>query len=301
MKMIIFAVLQLFLTTAVVHAQQKAVTQDGRTVLLYSSGTWVYADQKVNKEPYSFKHLEIPKVGNRDLVVHHTGFTLSYNEKHEQASWVAYVLTKEETLSGQERTDRFLEDTLVSSGTADDLDYKGTGYDRGHLAPAADMGWSATSMRESFYYSNMSPQLPGFNRGVWKRLEELVRFWAVNYDSVYIITGPVLEDDLPAIGHNHVSIPRYYYKAILRHRMEGWEGIGFVLPHASSSHSLKNFAVSLDSVESITGLDLFIQLPDEMEERIENTVNMKAWQWSRTKVPEYDHKTSTRREHKVRY
>jgi endonuclease G len=90
------------------------------------------------------------------------------------------------------RKDNFRSDPKVKTGSAALSDYKGSGYDRGHLAPAADFKWSATAMSESFYMSNMSPQVPGFNRGIWKNIESTVRNWAVENDEIYIVTGPVL-------------------------------------------------------------------------------------------------------------
>jgi endonuclease G len=159
--------------------------------------------------------LQIPAVKSTDEIVTHTAYILSYNEDHEQANWVAYVLTANETNSASnERTNRFFPDPLVKTKSASTVDYEGSGYDRGHLAPAEDMAWSSTTMKESFYYSNMSPQVPAFNRGVWKRLEELVRYWSTVYDSIYIVTGPVLTNNLPTIGPDKVSVPEYYYKAI---------------------------------------------------------------------------------------
>lgn len=154
------------------------------------------------------KGLEIPKTSSsKDRIIKKTGFSLLYNESHEQAEWVAYQLTKSETNSVFERTDNFMVDPMVKTGSAVAADYQGSGYDRGHLAPAGDMGWSAASMTESFYYSNMSPQLPAFNRGIWKRLEEQVRTWAIDYDTLYVVTGPVLQMGLPKIGPNEVSVP----------------------------------------------------------------------------------------------
>src|SRR5574344_20414 len=146
--------------------------------------------------------LEMPKVEPDDQIVKHSAYTLSYSEPHEQAEWVAYVLTKSHIQKNVDRTDKFMSDYSVTTGSASDNDYKKSGYDRGHLAPAADMAWDAQAMKESFYYSNMSPQLPGFNRGVWKRLEELVRDWAYQYDTLFVTTGPVLSDNLPVIGAN---------------------------------------------------------------------------------------------------
>ncbi|MFZ2430714.1 MAG: DNA/RNA non-specific endonuclease, partial [Lutibacter sp.] len=197
---------------------------------------------------------------------------------------VAYELTKEKTNKKWERTDKFLTDPKVKTGTANNKDYSGSGYDRGHLAPASDMGWSETSMLESFYYSNMSPQEPGFNRGIWKRLEELVRTWAIDNESIYVVTAPILTTGLVAIGKNKVSIPKYFYKVILDYREPSIKGIGFIIPNGSSSESLQFYAVSIDSVQKFTGIDFFPSLPDEQENIIESALNLKYWNWKSSNI-----------------
>lgn len=227
------------------------------------------------------KGLEIPKINpSKDKIIKKTGFSLLYNESHEQAAWVAYQLTQSETRSMYDRTDNFMVDPMVKTGSATALDYQGSGYDRGHLAPAGDMGWSAASMAESFYYSNMSPQVPAFNRGIWKRLEEQVRDWAVQYDTLYVATGPVLQTSLPTIGPNAVSIPRWYYKVILDYSEPGIKGIAFVMPNLGSKLKLQEYAVSIDSVERLTGLDFFPLLEDSQEQQIEQWVCLPCWTWA---------------------
>lgn len=225
------------------------------------------------------KNLELPACEPGDHVVKHTGYTLGYNNHHKQAAWVAYVLTEKETIKAIERGNNFRPDPDVPAGTADDIDYKGSGYDRGHLAPAADMGWCKTAMQESFYYSNMSPQEPGFNRGIWKRLEELVRNWAIEYDSICIVTGPILTPDLPKIGIHNVSVPKHYYKVILDYTGDEVKGIGFILPNSSSSAPLSSFALPINNVETITNIDFFPRLPDDQEESIESSCIISAWKW----------------------
>jgi endonuclease G len=223
--------------------------------------------------------LEIPKTKNWDKIISHTGYSLLYNEKYKQANWVAYELTKEETNKIVERSNKFISDPKVKSVNAFDKDYKGSGYDRGHLAPAADMGWSATTMTESFYYSNMSPQQPGFNRGIWKKLEELVRTWAIENKAVYVVTGPVLAKGLSTIGYNKIAVPNYYYKVILDYQKPNIKGIGFILPNESSKSLLQNYAVSIDSVEKVTGIDFFYLLKDQEENLIEKELCINCWSW----------------------
>ena len=228
------------------------------------------------------QHLEIPFCREGEQVITHTGYTLSYNETFEQANWVAYELTAQETQKAFDRTNKFLVDPAISTGSATDADYKKSGYDRGHLAPAADMGWSSTTMIESFYFSNMSPQLPGFNRGIWKNLESLVRSWANENESIYVVTGPVFTNGMSTIGANQVAIPNYYYKVILDYQEPSLKGIGFILPNASSSLPLQHFAVSIDSVEKVTGIDFFHLLEDKQEALLEKTVCTPCWSWKST-------------------
>ena len=225
-------------------------------------------------------HPELPKVCKGDVVISHVGYSFLYKEEYEQSSWVAYELTKEETAKAFERTNRFMPDPAVSTLTANNADYAGSGYDKGHLAPAADMGWSATAMAESFYFSNMSPQVPGFNRGIWKKLEELVRSWAIENNSLLIVTGPVLKKGLKTIGPDHVSVPELYYKIILDNHEPGIKGIAFLIPNASQSAGLQSFVVSIDSVERVTGIDFFPHFQNE--DQIEKTSSVEQWTWTRT-------------------
>lgn len=223
------------------------------------------------------KKIEIPAIDKGDVIIYHKGYSLSYKESHEQAEWVAYMLCKTRLNSVAKRSNRFIVDPKVKTGTAADSDYSKSGYDRGHLAPAADMGWSAITMNESFYYSNMSPQLPGFNRGIWKKLEEKLRNWAAIYDTLYIATGPILDKTFPTIGTNKVSIPEYYYKVIVD--LKGKKGIGFIIPNKSSSLPLTKFAVSIDSVEAATSIDFFPKIENALENKIEQKICLPCWIW----------------------
>ena len=232
---------------------------------------------------FAQKHLELPAISKEDEIVHHKGYTLSYNEKYEQANWVAYELTREETDKSFERTNKFLPDPLVHTGSATDADYASSGYDRGHLAPAADMGWSQETMYESFYFSNMSPQTPSFNRGIWKHLEEMVREWAIEYDTLYIATGPVFEGEMPVIGPNKVAVPPFYYKAILTKSDGHYQAIGFILPNEASSANLSDFAVSVDSVEHKTHINFFASMEDAQEEKVEHNLCVSCWTWNKSK------------------
>jgi endonuclease G len=132
-------------------------------------------------------------------------------------------------------------------------------------------------MSESFLMSNMSPQIPAFNRGIWKKLETNVREWAKINNEIYIVTAGILEDSLLTIGTNKVAIPRYYYKVILDYKLPEYKAIAFVLPNEGSKQSVFDFAVSIDSVEHLTGIDFFPALPDSLEEELESHFYIDKW------------------------
>ena len=222
---------------------------------------------------------ENPKVLLNEEIIKHSGFTLSYNENYEQASWVAYELTADELIKRVKRSDYYKKDGKVSTGSALPSDYTKSGYDKGHLAPAADLSWSKASMSESFYMSNMSPQKPGFKRGVWKKLEGYVRQWAYDNGSIYVVSGGVLKSIDQFIGASNVGVPKYYYKVILDYNGPEKKGIGFILPNQSSSKKLQLFAVSIDKVEAITGIDFFHSLPDKEESLLESQFNVNQWRF----------------------
>jgi|TARA_B100001057_G_C22600769_1_gene852700 endonuclease G len=208
-------------------------------------------------------------------IIRHKYYTLSYNEDHEQANWVHYRLNPTFLNGTTPRINSFKVDPNVSTKSAELSDYKGSGYDRGHLAPAGDMKYSKESMIESFFMSNMSPQNPSFNRGIWRKLEEAIRRWGKKIE-IYIATAGVLNiKSLGSIGRNKVTIPSKYYKVL--YSPEKNSMIGFLLPNIGSSSELKSFIVSVDSIESITGIDFFHELPDEIENKLESEIKLKDW------------------------
>ncbi|GAB4093475.1 DNA/RNA non-specific endonuclease [Flaviaesturariibacter terrae] len=254
--------------------------------LLLRKGAGRHADEP-GAVPLSGR-LELPAARNGDAPLPHHGYTVGFRSDYHQAAWVAYLLTAAEVREAKApRTNNFRVDPAIPEGGADGSDYEGSGYDRGHLAPAEDLSYSPRSMSESFYYSNMSPQVPAFNRGVWKRLEELVRYWAAIYDSLYIVSGPVLEPELHVIGPHQLPVPQEYYKVVLQYGQHGVKGIGFLLRNEPSAATLRSFAVPIDSVERITGIDFYPRLPDDQEVQIERSVDLEKWRWTRKKEPAY--------------
>lgn len=224
---------------------------------------------------------EIPRLKEKrqEQVIRHEGYTVSYNSEYRIANWVAYELTATEAKSKKtERSNKFVSDPQVKGATAMNEDYTRSGYDRGHLAPAGDMKWSAKAMRESFYLSNICPQKPKLNRGIWKDLEEQCRLWALDNGSLLIVTGPVITGDMKRLGKNKVAIPKSFYKVLCYYTEKGYKGIGFLFENRDyKDNSLKSMVIPIDSVEKVTGIDFFPSIPDDQEKEMEATVDWSSW------------------------
>ncbi len=208
-------------------------------------------------------------------IIKHTYFSLAYSEDDEQAYWVFYHLTPELINGTQSRTDDFRPDPIVSTGSASLADYSGSGYDRGHLCPAADMTLNKTSMSETFFLSNMSPQVAVFNRGVWSTVEDQVRKWAIEFNGLDVATGPIFKDNLGTIGINQVTVPGYYYKVLYSEKEKIM--LGLILQNKSGSKPLDQFVVPVDVIEQQTVVDFFPGLPDDIENKLEGSVNTTGW------------------------
>lgn len=246
-----------------------------------SSGTKTSASSQPDKAPSLPAGTEIPRLQapRKEQVIRHEGYTVSYNSDYRIANWVAYELTAQEAKSKKaERSNKFVPDPDVKGASATNEDYTRTGYDRGHLAPAGDMKWSAKAMRESFYLSNISPQKPGLNRGIWKELEEQARLWAMDNGAVFIVTGPVITPEMKRLGKNRVAVPSAFYKVIATVTRGQLEAIAFLFDNRDYDKTpLGSMAIPIDSVEKITGIDFFPSLPDTTQRRMEATVNKAAW------------------------
>jgi endonuclease G len=213
-------------------------------------------------------------------IVNHDYYTLSYHEEHEQAEWVAYVLQPQKGINRNYNRPYFIEDPNVTSKSADWRNYKNSGYTKGHLCPAGDMRFSKKAYDATFYTSNISPQLPEFNGGVWNRLEQKIRYWADKYGDIYVITGGVLSEDLKSIGRDNVSVPNYFYKILLHSKGDQLKMIGFLVPHKDSDRPLYEFVVPVDKIEQMTGIDFFKNLPDGIENTLEKSSDYKDWSFN---------------------
>lgn len=227
--------------------------------------------------------VEIPELQTDapSQILEYTGHTLSYNKETRLPNWVAYELTEEEAQGENPRKDKFARDPQAEGPQGSKEDYRNSGWDRGHMAPAGDMKWSTTAMDETYYFTNICPQNHQLNNGDWKELEEKCREWAVKYGSIYIVCGPIITDNAHGrLGENQIVIPDKFYKVVLIQKDGKYQGAGFIfanLPKRDSKIStkpgpdrpLESYMVSIDQVEAATGTDFFSKLPDTMENTVE--------------------------------
>ena len=235
---------------------------------------------------YTVEPLALPLCDHPEDIIHYKGFSLLYSEEHEQPAWVAYLLTADEERLSLPRPNNFRPDPNIATDSATQDDYDDAAYvsepgvepskyARGHLAPHADMDWDFIAVSQSYLYSNMSPQVPEFNGsgGLWYRLEAWQRKQAAACGGVYIVSGPVLTDGpYREIGPNGVDVPLRYYKVILDFLLPDIKAVGFIVPNEVNSMSIFEFAVPVNEVETLTGLDFFPLLDDELEESLESSV-----------------------------
>lgn len=222
-------------------------------------------------------NLELGIPNHADQIIDREGYALGFSQKWKQPQWVIYRLTKEEASVGEaKRSNNFTTDKYVL-GSATPGDYSHTGYDRGHLAPAADMQWSTNVMDESFLMSNMSPQTPSLNRDVWKRAETFARKCAIKEGSVFISSGPIVTNEHPeVIGKSKVVVPDLFYKVIYDETPPE-KMVAFIFPNTQISGDIWNFATNVFSVEEQTGLQFFTAVDTNKTYQLKSCFNKEDW------------------------
>ena len=223
--------------------------------------------------------LELPAYSNTKSykVVFHKAYTTSFSPKHKIPNWVAWKLTKKhvETVTYKREYNYRYDPQLGRDICPDSDDYKHSGYDRGHMCPAADNRWDKVAMSECDYMSNMCPQKHELNGGKWEGLEGRCRNWAKQYGSIYVVCGPVLpENHARKRLDSGITVPEKFYKAVLRKDRKGnYYVIGYLFDQKNNYKVL-----SIDEIERMIGVDLFPKVPDHIERRIESKVDTSNWQ-----------------------
>lgn len=229
------------------------------------------------------RKLELPEKlnGVPERIIEHEGYTVSFNRETNNPNWVAWELTAEETYGDVRRSNNFMPDPEVPQNhQVTTYDYKNSGYDRGHMCPAADMKWSVDAMRECFYMSNICPQNHSLNAGAWEKLEAACRRWAQKEGKVYIACGPIYKKGrkIVTIGQNHIiRVPDAFFKVVLSVRKGHEKAIGFYYYNDDSRQPMGDACASVDDIEEITGMNFFYNLSDELEEKVESTFKLSKW------------------------
>ena len=233
--------------------------------------------EKVNNSQQVFQDLEVPAYSDHDIILKRLAYITSYDKTNKIPKWVAWHLTSDHTSGDQRRLSNFIVDDEVPFPRAELVDYKGSGYDRGHMCPAGDNKWGFEPMKESFYLTNICPQDNNLNCGDWNELEIACRNWANKYRDIYIVAGPILyKGKHKTIGPNKVTVPEAFFKVVLC--MNGTpKAIGFIYKNQPCNNPQSSYVNSIDQVERITGFDFFPNLPDEIEEIVESKANLSEW------------------------
>ncbi len=275
-KMPFLAAAAIVLVLSVAHSRDKETTVAEPEVQKTETQS-AAKEQKGNARQY-----EVPVTLKRTKgrTIRHTGYTVSFNREHNAPNYVAWELTADEAEGNVPRYKDFQPDPSVPEPhrvTTDD--YKGSGYDRGHMAPAADMKWSNDAMRECFYMSNICPQNGTLNSGTWSTLEKACRRWAKQEGAVYIVCGPVYKGRKhKTIGRDHkITVPEGFFKVVLSLREGEEKAIGFYFANHDGKQPLQQAATTVDVIEELTGMDFFVNVDDELERKIEAAASLKAW------------------------
>ena len=265
--------------------------------------------------------IEIPALNSNNLFVVHRlsskeiNYSIEWNNSMKHAQWAAFVFNAGNCVKNASRSNNFdVDPDLPTEMQTNNSYFTNDGFDRGHLCASYDRFSSQEANNQTFYFSNMSPQLNEFNAGIWQALEEEVQSWGAltatgKYDTVYVAKGGTLNNLLKNFtgskkGQDNVipttdadgytvkglPCPAYYFMAILARKGDTFNAIGFILPHSQTITpiaggdnytvaDIKPYAVSIDNLEEQTGLDFFCNLSDDVETSVEATLDLDAWNW----------------------
>lgn len=257
--------------------------------LIFGCGLYLFAQKKSDKESCQmqssisvglhYSDLDLVKLNDNkpNQIRRYTGFNLSYNRENHTPNWVAWELLGEETQGDIPREKKFWHDEIVE-GCAWHEDYKKSGYDRGHMIPAADQKWDSQAMFDSFVMANVCPQNPALNSGAWSTLENKTRQWAERDSCIIIVAGPIYNQrDVQKIGKTKIRVPSAFFKVIVAPYVKEPRGIGFVYPNMPSPGNMQNYIMTIDAIEELSNMDFFYNLPDEIENKIEAVSSFKMW------------------------
>ena len=236
--------------------------------------TFVYANPIDDKCP---EHVTlgapVSKLVEDTQYVCHINYAIHYRFDTKTAEYVVEHIDGTNINGPSKRKDDFRPDDMIPPEHSATLeDYSGEPYDRGHLVPAGDNRDSEEVMSESFFLSNMVPQVPNNNRGIWRILESKVRDWALENRDLYVVSGTIYEAGYKTIGDGKVGIPTYLWKVVYDTTTKST--VAYLMPNAELPiKDLPKYLTTVDKVEEVTGLNLFPQL----NESAEGAPNPEVW------------------------
>ncbi len=214
------------------------------------------------------------------------GYVAAIDGRLKIPLWIQYEISPEELNGPIARTNDFQPDTSIPFGFRPELDdYSGSGYDRGHMAPAEDMNRNQRTMAESFLLTNMAPQVGvGFNQNLWKNLETAIRGWVAQRGTLTIITGPIFATkagkvSYKVLGNGHIAVPTDFFKIIVDANSTGnIEALAFMIPNKNlNGHHYSEYLTSVEAIETITGLDFLSALSANQQKAIESEKARQVW------------------------
>jgi endonuclease G len=259
-----------YLETILKPAQNEIIIHPDNSIYLEGSQNHLSIKKRHPDFPY------LPSYSGE--LIFHDHFTLSFLSKYKQSEWAAWEVTKTDLrIPNQKRKTFFNEDPKLTSANLGVFDYRGSGYQRGHLVPAADVAFDTNAIAQSHYMTNMSPQNRAFNNGIWRELEQLTREWAWKYDKINVVTGPIFIEPIQYMKSG-VAIPNSFYRVLLAQIDKKPQAIGFVIANDVSERHLHEYATTINEVEFITGIDFFSGhlLPSDLK-AVKSNYNTTLW------------------------
>ena len=217
------------------------------------------------------------KSGVTNKIIQYQSYSASYNKDWKIPNWVAYSLDASKLSGKSRRFSSFESEPLLRDDSVSPKDYAGSGYSRGHMAPAGDMRWSETAMKDCFYLCNICPQSPLLNGGLWNNLEMTVRKWAKK-DTIFVCCGPIVSEH-PEFIKNKIAIPDAFFEVLCKKRERNWVGIGFIFSNTNDKLSgrIFDYAKTIDEIEYVTGHDFFYNVPIKEQNIMESTFHLDDW------------------------
>jgi len=223
--------------------------------------------------------LPLPLTDRDEQILYRKAYVVSYNKSTLQPNYVAWHLTADHTDGSAPRPQTaWHDDPEVPQPRAYYSDYRGTGWDRGHLCPAGDNKWDETAMYESFLMTNASPQHKAFNSGIWNQIEQSCRLWARRHGDLFIVCGPIfLNQDHDTIGAHRIPVPEAFFKVVACPSANPPMGIGFICRNNEGQRKKDHYVNTIAEVERITGITFFPHLPDSLQHAVKNQADLSRW------------------------